>query len=124
MDKLAFIWDMDGTLVDSYAAIVPAVRDACARFGLFVSDEHIHEEIIRTSGGTFLEQLTSGHGMDLAPVRALFDELNDTRIDSVCAMPNAEETLSALSKAGHRNFVYTHRKASSHVILRQTGLAP
>ena len=33
MKQLAFIWDMDGTLVDSYPAIVPAAGETLAAFG-------------------------------------------------------------------------------------------
>ena len=33
--RTGLIWDMDGTLVDSYPAIVPAVKQACGECGLF-----------------------------------------------------------------------------------------
>lgn len=121
---LAFIWDMDGTLVDSYPVIVPATQQACADSGIELSAEEIHRQVIRTSVGTFLEELAAERGMDPAPIKARFNELNDSRIDSIRAMPHAEETLKALEEAGHRNFVFTHRGASCRAILKQTGLEP
>ena len=53
----SFIWDMDGTLVDSYPAIVPAVQEACAEYGLSFTADYIHEAVIRTSVGAFLEEI-------------------------------------------------------------------
>ena len=120
----AFIWDLDGTLVDSYPAVVPAARDACAAFGLVYSAEEIHEQIIRTSVRAFVHEVAEERGMDPAPIMDRFQELNDSRIGAIRAMPHAEETLSALTAAGHACFVYTHRGASCPAILRQTGLLP
>lgn len=118
----AFIWDMDGTLVDSYPAIVPAAQEACAEFGLVLSADYIHEQVIRSSVGAFIEQIAGER--DPTAIKARFNQLNDSRIEAIRAMPNAEETLSALTKAGHSCFVYTHRGASCRAILRQTGLEP
>ena len=118
----AFIWDMDGTLVDSYPAIVPAAQLACSEFGLHFSTEEIHKAVIRTSVGTFLETECSKHGLDPTPVKTRFNQLNDTHIDAIRAIPHVKETLEALVKAGHSCFVYTHRGESCRAILTQTGL--
>ena len=124
MDKLAFIWDMDGTLVDSYPAIVPATREACADFGLDFAPEHIHKEIIKTSVGTFIEQVAVEHGLDPDPIKARFNQLNDANIGAIAAMPHAEEILRFLTDRGHACFVFTHRGRSCFKILEQTGLLP
>ena len=124
METLSFIWDMDGTLVDSYPAIVPAAQTACSEFGFDFSAEYIHAQVIRTSVGTFIEEIAATRNLDPAPMKARFNQLNDSRIDRIRAMPNAEITLQRLTQAGHRCFVYTHRGASCHAILQQTGLLP
>lgn len=118
----AFIWDMDGTLVDSYPAIVPAVQKACAEYGIDLAYDDIHAEVIRTSVGTYIKQIASERGIDPAPIQSRFDALNDSDIDMIRAIPHAKETLCQLSEAGHSNFVYTHRRASCVSILRNTGL--
>ena len=56
MKKAALIWDMDGTLVDSYPAIVPAAREVCAQIGAQYSEEYIREFVIQTSVASLLEQ--------------------------------------------------------------------
>ena len=124
MTHYAFIWDMDGTLVDSYPAIVPAAQRACAEFGADYSAAFIRDFVIRTSVGTLLEQVAAEQGTALAPLKARFDALNDGSIAAIRPIPHARETLEALAQAGHRNFVYTHRGASCLAILAQTGLAP
>ena len=124
MEKSAFIWDMDGTLVDSYPAIVPAVRDACSAFGLVFREEYIHEYIIRTSVGTFLEQIAAERKLDPLLIKNCFDLLNDKRIDKILAIPGAKETLEKLTQAGHQCFVYTHRGVSCQKILAQNELLP
>ena len=124
MEHFAFIWDMDGTLVDSYPAIVPAVQEACGEFGMLFEPEEIHEKIIHTSVGSFIAKVSAERGIDHAPVLARFNRLNDERTDRILAMPGAEETLSSLTRAGHSCFVYTHRGASCRAILEHTGLLP
>ena len=115
---------MDGTLVDSYPAIVPAAKQACYEYGLNFSSEYIHEAVIRTSVGAFLEHECKKQGLDPAPVKTRFNQLNDSHIDAIRAIPHAEKTLRLLTLSGHKCFVYTHRGASCHAILEQTGLLP
>lgn len=124
MSSYAFIWDMDGTLVDSYPAIVPVVQEVCAELGLSYTAEQIRSFVIRTSVGTLLEQIADELGRDPAPIKARFNTLNDTRIDAIRPISHAAETLAALQHAGHRSFVYTHRGASCPAILEHTGLSP
>ncbi|MBO5567894.1 MAG: HAD-IA family hydrolase [Oscillospiraceae bacterium] len=120
----SFIWDMDGTLVDSYPVIVPAAQQACHEYGLNFSAEYIHKAVIRTSVGTFLEEECKNCGLDSAPVKARFNQLNDSHIDRIRAISHAEDTLKILTASGHECFVYTHRGASCHAILEQTNLLP
>ena len=124
MGNLAFIWDLDGTLVDSYPAIVPATQKACTEFGLEFSAEYIHSEIIRTSVGAFIEQEAVPRQMNPDPIKARFNELNDNSIGNIVAMPHAKEILQRLTEAGHSCFMVTHRGESCLRILRQTELLP
>ena len=124
MPNYAFIWDMDGTLVDSYPAIVPVTLEVCAELGLTYTAEQIRDCVIRTSVGTLLEQVAAELGRDPAPIKARFNALNDSRIDAIRPLSHAAETLAALQHAGHQSFVYTHRGASCPAILERTGLTP
>ena len=124
MENLAFIWDLDGTLVDSYPAIIPATQRACAEFGLEFKADYIHSEIIRTSVGAFIEQEAALRQMDPDPIKARFNVLNDSSIGDIVAMPHAKEILRALAEAEHSCCMVTHRGESCLQILRQTELLP
>ena len=124
MTQYAFIWDMDGTLVDSYPAIVPAAQESLAALGLYYDSEMLHREFIHTSVGDVLEKIATEHNYDPLQLKVEFNRLNDSHIASITAMPHTAETLAALQQTGHLNFVYTHRGASCMTILEQTGLAP
>jgi HAD superfamily hydrolase (TIGR01509 family) len=123
-DQLAFIWDMDGTLVDSYPAIVPAAVEALADFGVELRAEALHAEVIRSSVGELLERIAARRRLDPLALKAAFNRLNDSRIDQIRPMPHCAEALAALREQGHLHFVYTHRGASCRTILEQTGLTP
>jgi HAD superfamily hydrolase (TIGR01509 family) len=124
MTQYAFIWDMDGTLVDSYPAIVPAALESLAAFGLNCDRETLYRDVIRTSVGDVLEMIAVEHGFDPLPLKADFNRRNDSHVSSISAMPHAQEALQALQQAGHLNFVYTHRGSSCMTILEQNGLVP
>lgn len=124
MNELAFIWDMDGTLVDSYPAIVPTVQELLAGIGVEVSREALHAEVIRTSVAELLQRVAEERGLDPAAFKAAFNRMNDSRISEIRPIPHCRETLEELRKAGHRHFIYTHRGESCAAILAQTGLAP
>ena len=122
MKQLAFIWDMDGTLVDSYPAIVPAAGETLAVFGVDLEPEEIHREVIASSVGALLERIARERGLDAAALKADFARRNDSRIQAIRPMPHAKDCLDTLRRAGHQSFVYTHRGASCPAILRQNGL--
>ena len=100
MKSLSFLWDMDGTLVDSYPAIVPNVIDALRairvhdrrRYGVLQRDRDLRGEL--------RQSLDTPH---TASIKTRFQELNDTRIEKIRFMPNVRETLSLMQEAGHRH---------------------
>lgn len=122
MRNFALIWDMDGTLVDSYPAIVPAARETLADFGMALSEEEIRREVLDTSVGALLQRIARERGWDPAPLQTAFQRRNDSRIGEIRPMPHARDCVAALQQAGHRSFVYTHRGASCPEILDHTGL--
>lgn len=124
MAKRAFIWDLDGTLLDSYPAIVPSAKEVCDGLGLALREDYIHEYVIRTSVGQLLRELAAERGLDSAPLIEDFNRRSDSRLGLVRAMPHARETLEALARRDDLNLVYTHRGDSSFPILQNTGLAP
>ena len=52
----AYIWDLDGTLLDSYGVIVSSVLAACRSFGFSVTEEEAHRQVIQHSALALLEK--------------------------------------------------------------------
>lgn len=124
MAQKAYIWDLDGTLVDSYVWIVPAVRDCLLEIGVDYSEEYIRDMALKYSVGKLLDQVGREIGRDPELLKAEFEFRNDRDIVGAQCMPHAKEVLERLTQRGDRCFIYTHRGASCYKILDETGLRP
>ena len=124
MTNRAFLWDLDGTLTDSYAVIVPALRDALAEFGLHYSREFIYEYVIRTSVYDLAVYAAGQAGLEPEPIMERYTRISTGRNGQIRAMPHAAETLRALHDEGCPCYLYTHRGGSAFELLGQNGLSP
>ena len=120
----AFIWDLDGTLLDSYPAIVPGMQDTLARHGLHYEADFIRDFVVRFSVTAFMHRAAGTIGMDGAELMAEYFRNCGRWFDRIRPMPHVPEVLRTLRDAGCPSFVYTHRDDAVFGILEQTGLAP
>ena len=100
----AFLFDLDGTLIDSVYQHVTAWQEALSACGISLSVWRIHRRI-GMSGGLFLHALQreTGRTLDagtLARLSELHRESYLRRVDSVVPLPGARELLATLSSAG------------------------
>ena len=100
----AFLFDLDGTLIDSVYQHVIAWRTALARLGIDLSVWRIHRRI-GMSGGLFVTALLRETGRtlsgdDIAMVQIWHGEEYLAQIDSVRPLPGAAELLAALTELG------------------------
>jgi HAD superfamily hydrolase (TIGR01509 family) len=100
----AFIFDLDGTLIDSVYQHVVAWREALAGVGINLSVWKIHRRI-GMSGGLFMTALVRELETDLDPetVRALpglHEEAFIRHYESVQPLPGAVELLATLTEHG------------------------
>jgi HAD superfamily hydrolase (TIGR01549 family) len=97
----AFLFDLDGTLVDSVYQHVVAWREALKRSGIDLSVWRIHRRI-GMSGGLLVQALLSETGVqlgvhDIEALQACHAELYAEHIRSVDALPGAAELLAYLT---------------------------
>jgi HAD superfamily hydrolase (TIGR01509 family) len=97
----AFLFDLDGTLVDSVYQHVIAWRDALEGVGINLPVWKIHRRI-GMSGGLFLNALTRELDVELdrdviAALPGLHGDAFIRRFDSVRPLPGASELLATLS---------------------------
>ena len=123
----SFLFDLDGTLIDSVYQHVIAWRMALARLGIDLSVWRVHRRI-GMSGGLFVQALLRETGRSLS--RAEIEELQAAhaaeylaRADSVAALPGAAGLLASLSGHGIRWAIATSGLASTaRPALRLLGL--
>ena len=121
--KPAFIFDLDGTLVDSVYQHVLAWREALAEAGSELAVWRIHRRI-GMSGGLFVDALSRETGREITPQEA--DRLQQLHADAflrqsgqVRPLPGARELLSSLSEMGVPWAIATSgRRATAESTLR------
>ena len=101
--QTSFLFDLDGTLVDSVYEHVLAWRDALDEEGIDLSVWRIHRKI-GMSGGLFTNMLLRETGLDLSPARVehlarLHAEAYNRRSAGVEPLPGARELLAYLTEA-------------------------
>jgi HAD superfamily hydrolase (TIGR01509 family) len=99
----AFLFDLDGTLVDSVYQHVLAWREALESAGIELSVWRIHRRI-GMSGGLFLNALLRETGRTMTPddtarVQRVHAEAFARQVDQVRPLPGARELLAALTHA-------------------------
>ena len=122
MQETAFIWDLDGTLLDSYEAILSGIEETYAQFSIPFDKEKVRAFILKYSVQDLLVQVAEERGLDV-------DRLNQVRAQSlaeknaqVILMPGAREVLAWANQQGIKQFVYTHKGDNALTILRDLGL--
>lgn len=118
MNTRAYIWDLDGTLIDSYGVIVGSIIDTMKEFGLTLEYKKIHEYVIKYSVNDCLIAMAAKTGYSFQQIRATYGLISGARNFDVGLIPNAREVLYALTLKGARHFVYTHRGVTTDAILQ------
>lgn len=102
--RQAFLFDLDGTLVDSVYQHVLAWREALEAGGIHLAVWRIHRQI-GMSGGLFVNALARETGRDVSAEEAerihqVHGEAFKRYAAQVRALPGAQELLAFLTKAG------------------------
>jgi HAD superfamily hydrolase (TIGR01509 family) len=125
--RTAFLFDLDGTLVDSVYQHVLAWREALEAAGIHLAVWRIHRQI-GMSGGLFVNALLRETGHTVSTEEAdrlqrLHGEAFRRYASQVRPLPGAQELLSYLSKAGVPWAVATSgRLESASVSLQLLGI--
>ena len=120
--KKAFIWDLDGTLLDSYDAILAGIEETYAYYGLDFDRERIHSYILKHSVQKLLEKVASEKGLDATEMNAFRGASLKEKNAQVHLMEGAAEILAWGEEQGITQFVYTHKGLNAHQILKGLGI--
>ena len=122
MQETAFIWDLDGTLLDSYEAILAGIEETYRQFSLPYDKKEVREFILKYSVQDLLEQVAKERGLDVGLLNQVRAQSLAEKNAQVVLMPGAREVLSWADKQGIQQFVYTHKGDNALTILRDLGL--
>lgn len=120
--RKAFIWDLDGTLLDSYEIIVSSLQKTYQEYGIQTDKENVHRHVIRYSVSSFIQRMEAETGIPFAVMKDRYSEISRKEIAHIPAVPHAKEILEHLSECGAENYVFTHRGKSTAQVLKSLGL--
>ena len=122
MQRTAFIWDLDGTLLDSYEAILSGIEETFCQFSILYDKEKVRNFILKYSVQDLLEKVAEERNLDAEVLNQVRAQSLAEKNAQVVLMPGAREVLAWADEAGIRQFVYTHKGDNALTILRDLGL--
>lgn len=122
MQKTAFIWDLDGTLLDSYEAILSGIEETFAQFSIPYDKEQVREFILKYSVQDLLVRVAEERKLDVEVLNQVRAQSLFEKNAQVVLMPGAREVLAWVKETGIQQFVYTHKGDNAFTILRDLGL--
>ncbi|MBQ9448572.1 MAG: HAD-IA family hydrolase [Acholeplasmatales bacterium] len=121
-NDIALIWDLDGTLIDSYAVIVDGVYRVCKEYGIDVDIEKIKKEVILYSVSYYLNKIEIGKKAPFDEIKNRYSKITEENNDKIIPMKNSLELLDKLKKLGIKNYVFTHRGLSTDFVLHNINM--
>ncbi len=118
----AYIWDLDGTLLDSYGSIVSSLLEIAEEYRIPDTYEEILKAVKRGAVSVYLRSLAARRGADYDALYRRYREITQGRMEEITLIPGAAETLEALKNGGAEHFVYTHRGKTTAPLLDRLGL--
>ena len=122
MIDMVFIWDMDGTLIDSYTAIVSTIKEIFEALGVELDPAEIRQHVTKYSVGSYIDMVEKRTGRSVSQMSDLFSRIEEEKNREITLIRNVAEILDHLGRHGHRNFVFTHRGPSTFEILKRCGI--
>ena len=122
--KTALIWDLDGTLIDSYPVIVASLVALCAEVGFSCIEDEVEHLVKSQSVSALLARISGQTGRLVSALKEQYSQISRTKDGEIELLPHAAEVLQALAAQSCCHYIYTHRGASTLPILEALGLAP
>ena len=119
---IAFIWDLDGTLLDSYGLIVDALYRIYKEKGVGISKQEILEDAINESVSYFIKKMETKFNVPFDDLKDRYSSITHKEVLTIKAMNHSKEILEYLKSKGVNNYVFTHRGSTTEVVLRNIGI--
>ena len=122
MPAEAWIWDLDGTLLDSYGVIVSSLHQTLEELGVSMDEADIRRRAAEGSVSDVINIAAAQTGRTFQKIKGRYSEISGGRYLEIAAMPHAREALERTAALGAVHFVYTHRGSTTAPVLKNLGL--
>ena len=120
-----FIWDFDGTLFDTYPAIIQDLRFALQKYGYDCDPLEAIRHMIETTIGQTRDHYADKYGIAREVLAETYEAFGAKTMALLQAEPfaGAQEVLERICTAGRYNYIFTNRKGSEALLyLKKYGL--
>lgn len=122
MSGKTFIWDLDGTLLDSYGVIVSSLCRTLEELNVPMEEAEIRRRAQKGSVSDVLRYAAAETGRPFPEIKSRYSEISGGRYLEIPAMPHAREILEETAALGAAHYVYTHRGSTTAPVLEHLGL--
>lgn len=112
------IWDLDGTLLNSYDVILDALEESFEKYNILYNRNESRKKIIGTSTSKFIQEKAILYGLRFDELKADFSNILKLKNSEIQLMDGARQTLKYLNVNNVKQFVYTHKSDNSIEILK------
>jgi len=116
-----YIFDFDGTLVDSYPSIIDKLLRVNKILGIEYSYDFIFSTVIKTSSSEYIDYVCKENKIAVEKFNEVYHSV-EANLDLIEIMTEVKGTLKALHEQGYNLFIYTHRGPSCLGILKRLGI--
>lgn len=120
--NVTLIWDLDGTLLDSYGVIVDSLYQIYLEKGIEIDKKEILFDVINESVSAFIKKMEERFGVPFDALKDRYSYISGKEKLNIKAMNNAKEILEYLRSKGIKNYVFTHRGVTTETVLKNIGL--
>ena len=119
---ITVIWDLDGTLIDSYPWIVGSLNEFAKKHNISCSKTEIYRILKQQSSVELFEKFASELEMNFSEIKDMYRrEFNDFD-DKLMPMKSAIEILEFLTSKNVINYIYTHKGHTTNDVLQKNGM--
>lgn len=115
-----FIWDLDGTLIDSYEVFLETLSESFANFNLPFDRETVYNFIKGQSVNALLKE----QPVPFQEIKEDFTANSTAKNDKIKLMVGAKAVLDWTQKENIQNFIYTHKGKNAYDLLNQLEISP
>ena len=122
MNNVAFIWDLDGTLIDSYGIIVNSLHQIYLEKGVNIDKSEILYDVLNESVSYFIKKTEEKFGVPFEDLKDRYSIISHNETLNIKAMKHGKEILEYLKNKGITNYVFTHRGITTESVLKNIGI--